>query len=162
MRHTLIQLPKGELLDPFDPNNWVDDDYEHRIYGCADLSVYAVVDAIDYPYLSQFKWSLHKSKRQDYPYLRRGISEFYAPDSERYESPITGLLVRNRNRWQSTRFLHTDVMLRKGTPQPTPKHNEVDHLNRKIWDCRRDNLDWATRAMQIANSKWNPQMRAAK
>lgn len=153
MRHTSIRLPKGELLDPWDPNNWEECDHEHRIYGCADLSIYAVVDAVDYPLLSRYRWSVHKSKRMRWPYLRRNISVFHGPDGSPYESEFTGRLERNRNRTQYTRFLHTDVLLLAGIPQPTPQHKEGDHKDRDVMNCRRTNLQWATRSMNVTNSE---------
>lgn len=141
--------------DPFDPNNWIPDDHEHRIYATDDLEVYAVVDAVDYPWLVQWKWSLHKRKsfeRTGHVYLKRTVTEFTAPEGEPYESPITGKLVRNLHRYQKTRFLHQEVMLRTGIPQPTPEHKEVDHINKQTWLCKRFNLQWATRSMQVASS----------
>ena len=141
--------------DPFDPNNWLEDDHEHRIYATDDLSVYVVVDAIDYPFLTQWKWSIHNRTRYEtsgHLYLKRTIQENTAPEGPRYESPNTGKLVRNYHRIQRTRFLHQDVMLRTGIPQPTPKHKEVDHINKQTWLCKRFNLQWATRGMQISSA----------
>lgn len=153
MLNTLIQLPKGELLDPWDPNNWTNDDHEHRIYGTADLSVYVVVDAIDYPYLSRFKWCVHDRRKLNHIYLHRSISKFYESDGERYVSEFTGKLVRNRKRIQYNEFIHQAIMRRTGVPQPTPAHKEVDHLDRDLQNCRRVNLQWATRGMQNANRR---------
>ena len=138
--------------DMWDPNNWVPDEHEHRIYS-PNLEVYAVVDFEDYIDLCQYKWSVHDPKKIDHPYLRRGLHEGLGLTSGKYESPITGKLVYDKKRVQGNRFLHQDVMLRKGVPKPTPKHKEVDHADRDVGNCRRANLNWATRAEQIRNSK---------
>jgi hypothetical protein len=139
--------------DMWDPNTWVLDDHEHRIYATDDLEVYAIVDAIDYPYLSQFKWSVHDRKKKKHPYLHRKTHELIAPEGPAYVSEFTGRLVRNRHRIQRTVFLHTEIMLRKGEPKPTPKHKEPDHLDRNVLNCRRANLKWATRSDQVKNSE---------
>lgn len=148
----MIRIGDG---DPFDPNNWLPDDHEHRIYATDDLSVYVIVDAIDYPWLVQWKWTLHNPKayeRNGQPYLKRVITEFTMPEGPKYISPFSGRLVRNQHRIQRTRFLHQEIMLRTGIPQPTPKHKEVDHINKRTIDCTRVNLQWATRGMQVASS----------
>jgi hypothetical protein len=42
-------------------------------------------------------------------------------------------------------------MLRSGVPQPSAEHHIPDHINGKEWDCRRENLRWATHSMNNAN-----------
>lgn len=140
--------------DMWDPNNWVEDDHEHRIYADETLEIYAVVDAIDYPYLSQFKWSVHDRKKaaRGHIYLKRNSCEFLEKDGEPYESRITGTMVRNRKRIVRTVFLHQDIMRRMKKRKPTKLHKEVDHRNRRMLDCRRKNLRWATRKQQVINS----------
>lgn len=149
--------------DIWDPNNWVPDDYECRIYGDASLEQYAIVDAIDYPYLCQFRWSIHsvnigRSNRTVFGntrkklYLRRGVSEFYAPDGAKYESPFTGYVVRHRNRVQKTVFLHQEVMRRMGVLPPSPLHILIDHKDRNSWNCRRENLHWQTKSGNALNA----------
>lgn len=148
----MIRIDEG---DPFDPNNWLPDDHEHRIYATDDLSLYAIVDAIDYPYLVQWKWTIHNRayfERTGQFYLKRTVTEFTMPEGPRYESPITGKLVRNFHRIQRTRFLHQEIMERTGIPRPSPKHKEVDHINKQTWICKRFNLQWATRGMQVSSS----------
>lgn len=155
-------LLKVEGPDIWDPNNWDQDEHEHRIYGDQSLETYAVVDAIDYPYLCQFKWSIHTfrigkrgstafSNTRKKFYLRRGVSEFHGPDGERYESPFTGYVVRHRNRVQRTVFLHQEIMQRMGALPPTPKHVIIDHKDRNTWNCRRENLHWLTRSGNALN-----------
>lgn len=140
--------------DIWDPNNWVEDDHEHRIYASDDLEIYAVVDAIDYPYLCQFKWSVHDKKKAErgYVYLRRALHEGLGPGGQYYESPITGRWVRDKKRVQRNKFLHTEIMERTGIPKPSLKHREVDHGDRRTLNCRRRNLTWATRSMNVRNS----------
>jgi hypothetical protein len=144
--------------DMWDPRNWVPDDHEHRIYADESLETYAIVDARWYPYLCRFKWSIHDMRKhlKGFTYLRRTITVFHGPDGEPYESPTSGKIVRNRKRTVYNRFLHQEVMLLTGIPQPTPEHTEVDHKSRNTLDCREGNLEWATRAMQVINSRPSP------
>jgi hypothetical protein len=148
----MLEIAPG--LDPWDPNNWSPSTHEHRIYADETLEVYAVVDAIDYPYLSQFKWSIHDRKKaaRGFVYLRRTTHEYMGPSGGLYESPITGALVRDKKRIQGNKFLHTEIMERTGIPKPTPKHNETDHRDRNTLNCRRINLIWATRSMNVLNT----------
>lgn len=140
--------------DPFDPNNWIEDDHEHRIYS-VDLNIYVVVDWIDYIWLTQWRWSLHDPKQYERTgaiYLKRVVTEFVMPEGPKYESPFSGKLVRNQHRIQRARFLHQEIMLRTGIPKPTPAHKEVDHINKVTRICKRFNLQWATRSMQVTSS----------
>jgi hypothetical protein len=149
----------------WDPNTWGPDEHEHRIYADETLEHYAVVDAIDYSWCSQWLWSMHSRKKWERTgrfYLRRAVTVFNAPDGERYTSPIHGHVVRNRNRTVTTRFLHTEILLRMGAVQPTPEHIEGDHINRQWWDCRRNNLRWATRKEQVANSSYRDNLIKAR
>lgn len=142
----LIQIPKG---DPFDPNNWILDDHECRIYADESLEIYAVVDWIDYIALCQYKWSIHSFRvrsntvRRKF-YLRRALAKIIAPEGEKYQSPTSGKIVRNQHRIQSNLFLHQAVMQRMGVPPPTPNHKMIDHKDRETMNCRRSNLEWAT------------------
>ena len=148
----VIAIKSDDFLDP---NNWLPDEHEHRIYATDDLEVYVVVDAVDYPWLVQWKWTIHNRayyERTGQLYLKRTVTEVIAPEGPRYESPLSGKLVRNFHRIQRTRFLHQEIMERTGIPRPTPKHKEVDHINKKTINCRRYNLQWATRSMQVASS----------
>lgn len=144
--------------DIWDPNNWIEDEHECRIYGADDLGVYAVVDWIDYIALVQHRWSVHAVKGKPQLYLRRGVSEFFASDGEPFESPITGKLVRNRKRVQSNLFLHTAIVLRAKLEPPSPEHTIIDHKDRNTMNCRRINLHWATHKMnsqnRLVNGRW--------
>lgn len=144
----------------WDPNTWVLDQHEHRIYADETLEVYAVVDAIDYPYLSQFRWSLHtklergvRGNRGTKKYLRRAVSTFHGPDGENYVSPIHGHVVRNRNRTTKNLFLHQAVMERKGDKPPTPAHKYIDHIDQDSMNCRRENLEWETKSGNTLNNR---------
>lgn len=146
-------------LDPWDPNNWRPSTHEFRIYADESLDIYAVVDAKWYPHLCKYKWSIHDRRKhlRGFTYLRRTICEFHEPDGEPYVSHFSGKVVRNRKRTVFNRFLHTEVMLLSGKEPPTPDHDEVDHFDRDPLNCREENLEWATRQMQIANSnRWGP------
>lgn len=147
----------------WDPRTWGSpDDREYRIYA-PDLETFALVSAIDYPYLCRFSWSIHtvnvgRKDRSQFAnvrkklYLRRGVSTFHAPDGERYESPIHGHIVRHRNRTQKNVFLHQEVMDRMGILPPTPEHVLIDHKNRNTLDCRRENLHWETHSGNTRNA----------
>lgn len=148
----LLTIPT--LVGMWDPNTWTPDEHQHRIYSSWDVDgVYAIVDAIDFPWASQFLWSIHDRKKAFHPYLHRKVTVFHGPEGERYESPITGKVVRNYQRTQYTEFLHRAIMKRTGIEQPTPDHKEVDHRDRDTLNCRRINLRWATRKEQVANSR---------
>lgn len=139
---------RSDGLDFLNPNSWVPSNHEHRIYGTDDLSVYAIVDDVDYSWAVQWRWSIHSLKRSsDSPrrqiYLRRSTTETVGEEGEPYESPISGRLVRNRKRIQRNLFLHTAIMDRMGIVRPSPAHI-VDHKNRRTLDCRRKNLRWFT------------------
>lgn len=147
--------------DPFDPNNWVEDDHEHRIYADGSLELYAVVDGVDYTHLCRFKYCVHtfrvdKNRMRPQLYLRRSVTEFFGSDGEPYISEYTGKLVRNRKRITRSRFLHQDVMLRKGDLPLTDEHVIIDHEDRDTLNCRRGNLNWATySANRLNNVTWN-------
>lgn len=115
--------------DLWNPRTWADpadDNFEYRIYGTTDLSVYAIVDAIDYPFLAQWLWSPKFSRGGRVMYLRRNIS-----------------LGSYERRIQRCRFLHTEVMERKGEPRPSIDHI-LDHADSDPMNCRRGNLRWVT------------------
>jgi hypothetical protein len=151
----VTQLPtrQEDEVDFFDPRTWTDDNHEYRIYGTPSLDIFAVVDRIDYAWAAQWLWSIHTIKGKTSIYLRRGISEFWAPDGAQYESPISGRLVRNRQRRQSTLFLHAAIMERSGIAKPTEDHSLVDHIDRDTFNCRRGNLRWATKLINNRNNR---------
>lgn len=120
--------------DPFDPTTWTADDYEYRIYADDKLSLYAVVDAIDYSYLVRWRWIKHYSRGRTKVYLKRTMHEGTRID-----------------RVQKTLFLHQAIMQRSGLVRPSPFHVLPDHINGNSLDCRRDNLRWATYLMNRMN-----------
>lgn len=128
------------LEDFFDPNTWINEEYEHRIYADDYANDYAIVDQIDYQYLIQWRWKLKKSKT--YPgtkmpkaYLARTGHEGFRED-----------------RVCATIYLHQVVMQRKGTPKPvTNKKIIVDHANGNGFNCKRHNLRYATLSFNAKN-----------
>lgn len=134
------------------------DQTEYRIYATNDPEFYVVVDYEDYIFLILFAWSIHSYKTSDKHhrkqlYLRRSVSDFYGPDGSPYESPITGKIVRNRQRVQRNLFLHFVVMLRKGDIPPDKHHHIVAHLDHNSRNCRRNNLVWATHWTNMQHMK---------
>jgi len=139
-------------IDVLDPNELdYPDQYEHRIYGSADLEIYAIVDWVDYLYFSRWRWSVHCTRGKKKLYLRRATNEMIAPSNGWYTNPETGRYVRNRPRVQRNLFLHQAIMERTGIPKPTPSHKLVDHGDRDTMNCRRNNLNWATTTMNRHN-----------
>ena len=131
----LTQKPVAGDTDIWDPNNWVFPIHECRIYGDNLAQIYSVVDEIDYEWCIQWLWSVKFSRRGKKFYLRRNMQSG------------SGRIARIRH----TRFLHTEVMLRTGIPQPSPLHFLVDHRDGDGMNCRRSNLRWATESMNSKN-----------
>lgn len=146
-------------IDDFDPRTWAPDHHEYRIYLTDDLELYAVVDAVDYSPLVRVRWSSLGSKwknGQKKNYARRNAHETLGPEGEKYESPITGKLVRNLQRIQRTIFLHHEVARLAGNNPPDPLEYpgivwRLDHRDGNELNCRRKNLRWATQAFNVAN-----------
>lgn len=128
------------------------DKHEYRIYGGADLEVYAVVDAQDYTILTRHKWLTKPSRTGQNFYLFRNQQRLTAPEGSKYESPITGKLVRGRNRVQMNTFLHHDVMRLAGRPRPSDGHL-LDHRDGNGLNCRRHNLRWVSTLFNFWNKR---------
>jgi hypothetical protein len=121
------------MLDPFDPNTWVDAEHECRIYADDNDAQWAVVDQVDYQYLIQWKWSIKFSRHKRKFYLRRNLH------------------CRVSDTW-SCLFLHTAIMKRAGIEPPTPLHVLVDHDDGDGLNCRRHNMQWATHSQNRRNT----------
>jgi hypothetical protein len=132
------------VIDPFDLEAWpISDGEPGRVYGTADLSVYALVDAIDYPWAVQWTWSvLRRPGRQ--PYLRR------AQEAPTTRCPTSGIVIRSAQR---TVYLHVEIMKRTGIPPPCVEHKLVDHIDVDSLNCRRNNLRWATYSVNSRNRR---------
>ena len=116
-----------------------------RIYApCGEL--FALVDEIDFAWASQWRWSAKWSRGGTKVYLRRVAHLTTQPDDY-----VDGRRVRYR--LQQTIWLHREIILRKGDVPPSPAHTLVDHENGDELDCRRENLRWATPAMNRANAR---------
>lgn len=125
-------------LDFFNPNTWQPSTHQFRIYADDYANDYAIVDEIDYQYLIQWRWKLKKSKA--------------AHDKPKVYLARTGHEGGRESRVCSTIFLHTVVMQRKGTSKPsTNQRLIVDHANSDGFDCRRDNLRYATLSFNRMN-----------
>lgn len=139
------------LYDFLDPNTWQIDDWEHRVYADDYANVYAVVDQIDYQYLIQWRWKLKASRiwpgtKKPKVYLARSDSETLSSETKDENGR------RVRYRLTSTIYLHQVVMERKGTPKPvTNKKIIVDHADGEGFNCRRENLRYATLSFNNKN-----------
>lgn len=92
-----------------------------------DDTIFATVDYVDYHWAIRWRWHWKWDKRKRKRYAQRRTS------------------IKGR---QVTLFLHKEVLLRK---QPNGRKPIGDHVNGDSLDCRRDNLNWATRSENNAN-----------
>lgn len=120
------------IAQDFDPNTWIKEAYEHRIYGNDALTVYALVDAEDFAWFSRWRWS---------PKFSRGGRKCYL-----FRPAYNG-----GDNLRKSLYLHVEVMKRTGIAQPSPLHTMADHRNGNGLDCRRCNLRWATPSMNRRN-----------
>lgn len=104
---------------------------EFRIFGKADLSVWAVVDEEDYQYFVRWRWQV-----SEWGYLKR--------------SGVVGSRSDGTRRSISV-YLHVEIMKRAEPTPPSPSHVLVDHKDLNTFNCRRYNIHWATHSMNIAN-----------
>lgn len=126
--------------DMWNPTTWLLEEYEYRIYGNTQLTMWAVVDREDYAWASQWCWSPLRSRgKADKFYLRRTIT---IPIGKDWTCEHTGKRMQNRR--TENLFLHTAVMERMGVKPPSKKHTIIGHLDDDQFNCRRSNLKWLT------------------
>jgi len=106
-----------------------------RVYLNEDCSVWCIVDAIDYEWATRWRWH--------YVYDRHGRKRYAARNTRR----------RGESPKQIKVFMHKDILLRSGKPQPTTAHHIGDHDDGDSLNNRRGNLDWATPAMNRASAR---------
>jgi hypothetical protein len=122
----------------------VDYEHEHRIYLDDYASQYVIVDEKDYQFLVQWRWYSHKSRiwpgtKKPKAYAARTGFESIGKD---YRDE-NGKRIQNRRSY--TIFLHEIVIERKGDIKPiTNMKIIVDHADGDGFNCRRNNLRYAT------------------
>lgn len=135
------------MTDDWDPNVIMTEAAKPcRIYGDDKGEIFALVDAIDYQWLVQWRWSPKWSRGNRKVYLRRNVQTTIA---KQWTDPETGLAIRNRV--QRTLFLHTAVAERAGILPPSEYHVLLDHRNGNGLDCRRTNIRWVTKQQNRIN-----------
>lgn len=94
----------------------------------------AIVDAEDYAFLTQWRWTY---KRSSWAYG----GQIYARRHQRIDGK------------RHTILMHSLILReRKGEPQPSPKHT-TDHRDLNGLNNTRDNLRWANKGDQRANQR---------
>lgn len=127
------------LVD-WDPNILFNQEHEWRVYADDYANDYAVVDQIDYQYHIQWRWKLKKSKSSK---GTKDVKIYLARSG--HEGTREGRIC-------STIFLHTEVMNRKGDIKPkTNQKIIVDHADSDGFNCRRNNLRYATLSFNRKN-----------
>lgn len=126
-------------LDPWDPNNWdaifaAEDARECRLYLDNDGRRFVFISAIDYQWATRWRWCAKRDPNGSI-YARRAVGE-----------SAFGSRLRTY-----TVYLHIEIMKRMKRRKPTPRHRLTDHRDGDTCNDRRENLRWATCAM----NSWN-------
>lgn len=121
------------IPDMWDPNNWDLTERVYKILLTPRLTYEVTVDYVDYAFFTTFLWQAKVFKRH-----ARRKQMIYA-----YRSTYD----RERKSRGKSLYLHIEIMKRMGVEQPTPEHKLVDHIDGNTFNCKRDNLQWATYAM---------------
>jgi hypothetical protein len=103
-----------------------------------DDTLFAVVDKEDYEWALKWKWHAVKS---------RGCNKFYAARNTRQ---------RGVHPKQIKIFLHKEILIRTGKPQPSPAHHIGDHEDGDSLNDRRFNLNWSTPSMNRRTARRKP------
>lgn len=112
-------------IDIFNPNTWIVDEREFRIYADDYANDYAIVDQIDYQYLAQWRWKISLSKKRPGK-RRKGYLSRTVPKIVGKDEYVDGKRIQNRI--TSTVYLHKVVMERMNITKPkTNKQLIVDH-----------------------------------
>ena len=121
-------------IDFLDPNTWVIEPHEFRVYGDDRAQLWVVVDEEDYQWALQWRWCFKFSRKT---YLRRAVA-----------------IWENRVKIKTISiYIHVEIMKRTGIVPPSPRHVIADHRDGDEFNCRRSNLRWATHSMNSLNRK---------
>lgn len=129
-------MPNGAVVDFFNPNFWIKELHEFRIYGDDNAFHWAIVDEEDYHWAIKWRWHInkpHPTRNGKKLYMRRVLS-----NSKRYIPPL---------------YLHVEIHKRTGIIQPSPLHTFVDHIDGNELNCLRSNLRWVTPQMNRQNAR---------
>lgn len=126
--------------DMWDPNNWDLTPSDRYIYGDDMARSWAVIDEVDYPWVSKHLWCpiIMRSRRNPSKfkiYMRRAVGE-----------NAHGKRLRTY-----TLYLHREILKLSDPNPPTPRHIIADHRDGETMNCRRSNLRWATHSMNSIN-----------
>lgn len=88
-----------------------------------DDTKFVTVDAVDYDWLMQWRWS--------YRYNSTGKKIYAVRNTTVKGTPVT-------------LYMHVEIMKRTGAPKPSPKSYMTDHIDCDSTNNRRSNLRWAT------------------
>lgn len=109
-------------------------DWDHKIFGKRDGTVWAIVDPEDFEWANKWSWG-YASGPSGKVYIMRRTGNALQRSG--------GFITRIPHR-QKSLYLHRELCRRVHGEPPTPEHKVAGHLNGNSLDCTRKNLKWQT------------------